>query len=257
MPPPAGRRGRRRAPRSPARRARRPGRSMPRPSAAPSAAGRRRASCRCHRREHLVAAERQRVDPQRQPVQQRLDRGPPVPPASRPARRRSGTPPEARTRPPRRGGGSRSRPPPRAPWPIVCPRFSAIRPPASPPVSRSSARTVSTLAQALRSTTSAAAPLAHADASPAASARPSASSVANSRSSPRAAIFAHSPSAARSWRGGSDRSVATSITTVAGWWKAPTRFLPSGRSTAVLPPIDESTCATSVVGTPIQGTPRR
>ena len=44
--------------------------------------------------------------------------------------------------------------------------------------------------------------------------------------------------------------------TAAGWWNAPTRFLPSGRSTPVLPPIDESIWATSVVGTWISGTPR-
>ena len=48
-----------------------------------------------------------------------------------------------------------------------------------------------------------------------------------------------------------------SMTMADGWWKAPRRFLPSGRSTPVLPPMDESTCATSVVGTWIQGTPRR
>ena len=34
-----------------------------------------------------------------------------------------------------------------------------------------------------------------------------------------------------------------------GWWNVPTRFLPSGRFTAVLPPIAASTCAVSVVGT--------
>ena len=45
--------------------------------------------------------------------------------------------------------------------------------------------------------------------------------------------------------------------TAAGWWNAPTRFLPSGRSTPVLPPIDESIWATSVVGTWMTGTPRR
>ena len=33
-----------------------------------------------------------------------------------------------------------------------------------------------------------------------------------------------------------------------GWWNAPTRFLPSGRLTAVLPPMAASTCASSVVG---------
>ena len=39
------------------------------------------------------------------------------------------------------------------------------------------------------------------------------------------------------------------MTIAAGWWNAPTRFLPAGRSTPVLPPIAESIWATSVVGT--------
>ena len=43
------------------------------------------------------------------------------------------------------------------------------------------------------------------------------------------------------------------MTIALGWWNAPTRFLPSGRSTPVLPPIDESIWATSVVGTPMNG----
>ena len=47
------------------------------------------------------------------------------------------------------------------------------------------------------------------------------------------------------------------MTIAAGWWNAPTRFLPSGRSTPVLPPIDESIWATSVVGTWMTGMPRR
>ena len=44
-------------------------------------------------------------------------------------------------------------------------------------------------------------------------------------------------------------SVATSANTAIGWWNAPTRFLPSGRFTPVLPPIAASTFASSVVGT--------
>ena len=44
-----------------------------------------------------------------------------------------------------------------------------------------------------------------------------------------------------------------STITAAGWWNAPRRFLPSGRSTAVLPPIAESIWATSVVGTWMTG----
>jgi len=34
-----------------------------------------------------------------------------------------------------------------------------------------------------------------------------------------------------------------------GWWKAPMRFLPWAVSTPVLPPMLESTIASSVVGT--------
>ncbi len=79
---------------------------------------------------------------------------------------------------------------------------------------------------------------------------------ANSCSSPRAAIFTASPRAARRCRSGRERRKATSMMTAIGWWNAPTRFLPSGRSTPVLPPIDESIWATSVVGTWINGTPR-
>ncbi len=42
-----------------------------------------------------------------------------------------------------------------------------------------------------------------------------------------------------------------------GQWKAPTRFLPCGRSIAVLPPIAASTWATRLVGTGTHATPRR
>ena len=93
--------------------------------------------------------------------------------------------------------------------------------------------------------------------SPRAIAGPSVSSSSNSRSSPSAAILTASPSAARIWRSGSVRSISMSMMTALGWWNAPTRFLPSGRSTPVLPPIDESIWATSVVGTWMIGTPRR
>ena len=37
--------------------------------------------------------------------------------------------------------------------------------------------------------------------------------------------------------------------TALGWWNAPMRFLPPGWLTPVLPPTEESTCASSVVGT--------
>ena len=42
-----------------------------------------------------------------------------------------------------------------------------------------------------------------------------------------------------------------------GWVKVPTRFLPSGRSTAVLPPTEESTTDSKEVGSCTQGMPRR
>src|SRR5262249_120792 len=58
-------------------------------------------------------------------------------------------------------------------------------------------------------------------------------------------------------RSGSVSSNVSSRTTRAGQWKAPTRFLPSGMSIPVLPPIPASTWPTSVVGTAAHGTPRR
>ena len=47
------------------------------------------------------------------------------------------------------------------------------------------------------------------------------------------------------------------MTLTSGQWKAPTRFLPSGRLTAVFPPIAASTWPTSVVGTATHRIPRR
>ena len=47
-----------------------------------------------------------------------------------------------------------------------------------------------------------------------------------------------------------------SATTATGWWKAPTRFLPAGRSTPVLPPTAASTMPSTVVGRLTSGTPR-
>ena len=46
------------------------------------------------------------------------------------------------------------------------------------------------------------------------------------------------------------------MSTARGWWNAPIMFLPSGWLTPVLPPTDESTCASSVVGTCTKGMPR-
>ena len=57
-------------------------------------------------------------------------------------------------------------------------------------------------------------------------------------------------------RRGSVASVARSASTPAGGWNAPTRFLPSGMLTAVLPPIAASTMPSSVVGTSTTRTPR-
>ena len=62
------------------------------------------------------------------------------------------------------------------------------------------------------------------------------------------AYLATSPRPARYSRGGNVARVVTSAYTASGWWNAPTRFLPSGRLTAVLPPIAASTCASNVVG---------
>ena len=76
------------------------------------------------------------------------------------------------------------------------------------------------------------------------------------RASTIAPYFTTSASPARSSRSGRVASVAVSATTARGGWNAPTRFLPAGRSTAVLPPTEESTIASSVVGTCTQSMPR-
>ena len=55
---------------------------------------------------------------------------------------------------------------------------------------------------------------------------------------------------------GSVSSTVRSARTPAGGWNAPTRFLPSGMSTAVLPPTAASVIASSVVGTSTTRTPR-
>ena len=61
---------------------------------------------------------------------------------------------------------------------------------------------------------------------------------------------------AASSRGGSVRSVSVSASTAIGWWNAPIMFFARGWLTAVLPPTEESTCASSVVGTCTKSTPR-
>ena len=65
-----------------------------------------------------------------------------------------------------------------------------------------------------------------------------------------------SASPARNSRSGNVLKVSRSHTTTRGWWNAPIMFLPSGWLIAVLPPTDESTCASSVVGNCTCGTPR-
>ena len=50
------------------------------------------------------------------------------------------------------------------------------------------------------------------------------------------------------WRWGSVSSVSGSMSTTQGCQKAPTMFLVSPRSTAVLPPMEESTWDSVVVG---------
>src|SRR3954468_19053815 len=46
-----------------------------------------------------------------------------------------------------------------------------------------------------------------------------------------------------------------SASTIRGWWKAPTRFLPSERLIPVLPPTELSTWASRLVGTCTKGRP--
>ena len=67
--------------------------------------------------------------------------------------------------------------------------------------------------------------------------------------SPRKAYLAISPRPQAHSRGGSDDSVSVSQSTALGCQKAPTRFLPSGRFTPVLPPMAASTWASSEVAT--------
>ena len=66
-----------------------------------------------------------------------------------------------------------------------------------------------------------------------------------------------SPMPSRKKRSGKVARVSGSVRTASGWWKAPTRFLPTGRSTPVLPPTLASTWESSVVGTWRKGMPRR
>ena len=191
-------------------------------------------------------------------VEQARDPGRPIGRRDAELRRRWRTPRGARRPRPRRGAGRCSRRVASTAWPTEWPRFRVIRPPDGSR-SRSSAMTTSTFAQAQRSTSSATSPAVR-DRSVAR--RPQLGPVPSRagrtgghrrvppsspprRGRPVAGVRAGSPSA------------ATSTIVANGRWKAPTRFLPSGRSTPVLPPIDESIWATIVVGTWMSGTPRR
>ena len=78
-----------------------------------------------------------------------------------------------------------------------------------------------------------------------------------SRSSPvRKWYLAISPSPERRSRGGSVARASVSQITPIGCQNAPTRFLPSGRLTPVLPPMAASTIASSDVATCTTATPR-
>ena len=52
-------------------------------------------------------------------------------------------------------------------------------------------------------------------------------------------------------------SASVSASTRRGWWKTPTRFLPCALLMPVLPPTEESTCASSEVGICTKFMPRR
>ena len=92
--------------------------------------------------------------------------------------------------------------------------------------------------------------------SPASRASACPSSQSRNGASVMAPYFTTSARPARNSRAGRVASAAVSASTVRGGWKAPTRFLPWGRSTAVLPPTDESTMASRVVGSCTQSMPR-
>ena len=90
------------------------GRRRRRPSAGPSAAARRRASCRCRWRRGRASAESgEAADARARDGRGAPRSGRPAPPASRRRPGRSGRPPAGRRRPPRRGAASRTRRPPR------------------------------------------------------------------------------------------------------------------------------------------------
>ena len=82
------------------------------------------------------------------------------------------------------------------------------------------------------------------------------SSQAKNAASRIAPYLTTSASPAESSRAGKVSRQSVSMTTARGWWNAPIMFLPSGWLMPVLPPTEESTCASSVVGTCTNGMPR-
>ena len=83
------------------------------------------------------------------------------------------------------------------------------------------------------------------------------SSRENSAASPMQPYLITSPRPSRQYSGVRVVKTSGSHKTRLGCQKAPTRFLPWGRSTATLPPTEESTWASSVVGICTNRTPRR
>lgn len=132
-------------------------------------------------------------------------------------------------------------------WPKVWPRLSRAR----SPFSNGSRSTMAALCRQLRAMASASTA-----SSPASSASACCCSHSKNTASPSAPYFTTSARPARSSRGGRVASTRVSAITARGGWNAPTRFLPAGMSTAVLPPTDESTIANRVVGSCTQSTPR-
>ena len=118
-------------------------------------------------------------------------------------------------------------------WPRVWPKLRSLRFPRS----NSSSPTTEALISTFRRTT----PLMSV------SMRPAMRLLKKSRSAMRPCLtVSATPSAKVS--GGRVRKVSVSQRTSFGWWKAPTRFFPASRSTAVLPPTEESEAARKVVG---------
>ena len=93
-------------------------------------------------------------------------------------------------------------------------------------------------------------------ASPSSRAAPLVSHQAKKAASPIRPALRISAYPACNSRRGRVASAAVSASTMRGWWKAPSRFLPKSVLMPVLPPTLESTWANSVVGTCTKGRPR-